>query len=49
VLVKDFLSLANHLAGEGGLIIDALLEHGRWKWIPWNVVRIAGLGYHPAS
>jgi hypothetical protein len=26
--VKDFLSLADHLARDGGLIIDAFLQHG---------------------
>ena len=26
--VKDFLGFADHLAGDGGLIIDSLLQHG---------------------
>jgi hypothetical protein len=26
--VQDPLGFANHLAGDGGLIIDALLQHG---------------------
>ena len=26
--VKDLLGFANHLAGDGGLIIDAILQHG---------------------
>ncbi len=29
--VQDLLGLANHLAGDGGLIIDALLQHGGWN------------------
>ena len=29
VAVKDFLGFADHLAGDGGLIIDALLQHGK--------------------
>jgi hypothetical protein len=33
--VQYFLGLADHLAGDGGLIIDALLQHGGW-----NIVRI---------
>ena len=32
--VEDFLGLANHLAGKGGLIVDALLKHGRRFRIP---------------
>ena len=28
MLVKDVLGFADHLAGDGGLIIDALLQHG---------------------
>ena len=28
VLVQDFLGFADHLAGDGGLIIDALPQHG---------------------
>jgi len=31
VAVKDLLGLANHLAGDGGLIIDAVLQHGGWN------------------
>lgn len=26
--VKDLLEFTDHLAGDGGLIIDALLQHG---------------------
>jgi hypothetical protein len=26
--MEDLLSLANHLAGNGGLVVDALLQHG---------------------
>jgi hypothetical protein len=26
--MEDFLSLANHLAGNSGLVVDALLQHG---------------------
>jgi hypothetical protein len=36
VAVKDFLGFADHLAGDGGLVIDALLQHGGW-----NRVRIS--------
>jgi hypothetical protein len=36
--VKDVLSFAYHLAGDGGLIIDALLQHGKANWRS---------GYHP--
>ena len=39
MLVKDFLGFADHLAGDGGLIIDALLQHGGW-----NGVRITSFG-----
>jgi hypothetical protein len=28
--VKNVLGFADHLAGDGGLIIDALLQHGGW-------------------
>ena len=31
VPMKDFLGLADHLAGDGGLIIDALLQHVGWN------------------
>ena len=31
VAVKDLLGFADHLAGDGGLIIDALLQHGGWN------------------
>jgi hypothetical protein len=30
--VKDVLGFAYHLAGDGGLIIDTLLEHGEADW-----------------
>jgi hypothetical protein len=29
--MKDLLGFADHLAGDGGLIIDALLQHGGWN------------------
>jgi len=29
VLVEDLLGLAHHLARDGGLVVDALLEHER--------------------
>ena len=29
--VQDVLGFANHLAGDGGLIIDAFLQHGEWN------------------
>ena len=29
--VQDLLGFANHLAGDGGLIIDAFLQHGGWN------------------
>ena len=38
VAVKDFLGLAHHLAGEGGLIIDTLLQHGG-ESIGQNIIR----------
>ena len=31
VAVKDLLGFADHLAGDGGLIIDTLLQHGLWN------------------
>ena len=31
VAVKDLLGFADHLAGDGGLIIDTLLQHGMWN------------------
>jgi hypothetical protein len=34
--MKDFLGFADHLAGDGGLIIDALLQH-----TCWNITRIS--------
>jgi hypothetical protein len=46
MLVKYFLGLADHLAGQGRLIIDALLEHGggtkfRWSEVRLNLFRIS--------
>ena len=38
--VKDLLGFADHLAGDGGLIIDALLQHGGWNRVRSNMVRI---------
>ena len=29
--VQDVLGFADHLAGDGGLIIDAFLQHGEWN------------------
>ena len=37
VAMKNLLGFADHLAGDGGLIIDALLQHGGWN----------ESGYHP--
>jgi len=31
VAMQDFLGFANHLAGDGGLVIDTLLQHGGWN------------------
>ena len=36
--VKDLLGFADHLAGDGGLIIDALLQHGAWN-SSQNIIR----------
>ena len=31
--VQDLLGFADHLAGDGRLIIDAILQHGEWNGV----------------
>jgi len=38
--VQDLLGLANHLAGNGGLIVDAFLKHGRRARIPPGILKM---------
>jgi hypothetical protein len=40
MLVEDVLGFADHLAGDGGLVIDALLQH---EWVEASRSR-AGTG-----